>query len=97
MAYYLCKIILAKTWYTTDNRELLAIVEAFKTWRHYLKSCKHKVFVFTNHNNLCRFIDTKRLSFRQVLWIQELFRYYFQIDYCQDKTNRAADALSRFS
>ena len=28
---------------------------------------------------------------------QELFRYHFWIDYYQDKTNGAADALSRFS
>ena len=36
MAYFLCKMILAKTQYKTHNRELLAIIEAFKTWRHYL-------------------------------------------------------------
>ena len=31
MAYYLQKIIPAKTWYKTYNGELLAIVQAFKT------------------------------------------------------------------
>ena len=31
MAYFLCKMILAKTWYKTHDGELLAIVEAFKT------------------------------------------------------------------
>ena len=45
--------------------ELLAIVEAFKTWRHYLKGCKYKVLMLTNHKNLCRFMDTNSLSFRQ--------------------------------
>ena len=67
-----------------------------KTWRHYLEGCKHKVLVLTNHNNLCRFIETKSLSFRQVRWAQELSRYHFQIDYCQGKANGAADALSCF-
>ena len=52
LAYLLRKIILAKTQYKTHNDELLAIVEAFKTWQNYLKGCKHKIFVFTNHNNL---------------------------------------------
>ena len=42
-------------------------------------------------------MDTKRLSSRQVRWAQKLFRYHFQIDYCQGKANGAADALSRFS
>ena len=36
------------------------------------------------------------MSFRQVRWAQELFKYYFWIDYRQGKANRAADALSCF-
>ena len=31
VVFYLWKMVLAKTWYKTHNRELLAIVEAFKT------------------------------------------------------------------
>ena len=94
--FYSQKMILAKTWYKTHNNELLAIVEAFKTWRYYLKNCKYKILVLTNYNNLCRFIDRKNLSFSQVWWAQELFCYYFQIDYCQGKANGAANALSHF-
>ena len=45
-------MISVETWYKTYDQELLAIVEAFKTWRHYLESCKYKVFVLTDHNNL---------------------------------------------
>ena len=52
--------------YKIYNDELLAIIEAFKTWRHYLKSCKHKVLVLTDYNKLQRFMDTKSLSFKQV-------------------------------
>ena len=89
-------MIPTKTWYETHDDELLAIVEAFITWHHYLKSCKHEVFVLTDHNNLRRFMDTKSLSSRQVRWAQELSRYHFRIDYCQGKANAAADALSRF-
>ena len=97
VAYYSWKMIPAKTQYKTHHGELLAIVEAFKTWRHYLKDCKHKVFVLIDYNNLCRFMNTKSLSFRQVQWAQELSRYHFGIDYCQGKANRAGDALSYFS
>ena len=89
-------MIPAKTQYKTHDGELLAIVKAFKTWRHYLKGCKHKVLMLTNHNNLRRFMDTKSLSSRQVRWAQELSRYHFRIDYRQGKANGAADALSRF-
>ncbi len=45
-------MILAETWYKIHNQELLAIIEAFKTWRHYLEDCKYEVLVFTDHNNL---------------------------------------------
>ena len=62
VAHYSQKMIWAKTWYKTHNGELLAIVEVFKTWRHYLKGCKHNVFVLNNHNKLCCFIYTKNLS-----------------------------------
>ncbi len=89
-------MIPAETQYETHDGELLAIVEAFKTWKHYLKGCKHEVLVLTDHNNLQRFMDTKSLSSRQVRWAQELSRYHFRIDYRQGKANGAADALSRY-
>ena len=66
VAYFSRKMIPAKTRYETHNGELLAIVEAFKTWQHYLEDCKHKIFVLTDYNNLCQFIDTKSLSSEQV-------------------------------
>ena len=52
VAYFFCKMIPAKTRYKTHDGELLAIVEAFKTWRHYLEGCKHEVLILTDHNNL---------------------------------------------
>ena len=66
VAYFSRKMISAETRYKTYNAELLAIVEAFKTWRHYLEGCKHEVLVLIDHNNLCWFMDTKSLSSRQV-------------------------------
>ena len=89
-------MILAETWYETYDKELLAIIKTFKTWRHYLKSYKHEILVFIDHNNFQRFIDMKNLSSRQVWLTQKLLRYYFQIDYQQGKANKAADALFRY-
>ncbi len=56
----------------THNQELLAIIEAFKTWRHYLEGCKYEVLIFTDHNNFRWFMDTKNLSSYQVCWAQKL-------------------------
>lgn len=89
-------MISTETRYKTHNGELLAIIKAFKNWRHYFKDYKHKVFVLTDYNNLCQFINIQSLSFRRVWWAQKLSWYYFQIDYYQEKTNGAADALSCF-
>ena len=50
--------------YETHDAELLAIVEGFRTWRHYLEGVGHRIFVLTNHNNLKKFMETTRLSGR---------------------------------
>ena len=96
VAIFFKKMIPAEIRYETHNSELLAIVEAFKTWWHYLEGCKHEVLVFIDHNNLCHFRDTKSLSSRQVWWAQELSWYHFQINYCQGKANAVTNALSKF-
>ena len=76
------------------DAKLLAIVGAFKTWRHYLKGSRHEVLVFTDYNNLWQFMDIKSLSSRQFHWAQKLSCYHFQIDYRQGKANGTVDALS---
>ena len=52
VAYVSRKMIPAETQYKTHNAKLFAIIKDFKTWRHYVEGCKHKVLVLTNHNNL---------------------------------------------
>ena len=96
VAFFSRKIIPAETRYETHNCEFLAIVEAFKNWKHYLERSQYEVLVLTDYNNLHRFMETKGLSSKQVYWAQELSHYHFQINYRQGKTNRAADALSRY-
>ena len=51
-AFFYRKMILIKTQYKTNNRELLAIIKEFKMWKHYLEGCKHEVFMLTDYNNL---------------------------------------------
>ena len=96
VVFFSRKMIPAETRYETHDGKLLAIVKVFKTWCHYLKDCKHKILVLTDHNNLRSFMDTKSLSTRQVRWAQELSQYHFQINYCQGKVNAAINALLRF-
>ena len=96
VTFFSWKMILMKIRYEIYDNELLTIIEIFKTWRYYLKISWHKVHIFNNYNNLQRFMDTKSLSSKQVCWAQNLSHYHFQIDYCQGKANRAADALFQY-
>ena len=96
VAFFSRKMISAETQYETHDGKFFAIVEALKTWGHYLESCKHEIFILTDHNNLHCFMDMKSLSFKQVCWAQKLSWYYFQINHRQDKANAAAEALSWF-
>ena len=54
--------------YETHDAELLAIVEGFKTWRHYLEGVAHTILVLTDHNSLKKFTETTCLSGRQIQW-----------------------------
>ena len=54
------------------------------------------MFMLTNYNSLCYYIDIKSLIFCQIWWVKKLLHYYFQINYCKGKVNGAADALLQF-
>lgn len=59
-------MIPAETWYKTHNRELLAIIQAFKIWCHYLEGYKYAIIILINHNKIQQFMHTKNLSAGQV-------------------------------
>ena len=48
--------------YEIHDKELLAIVEAFKQWKTYLEGSKDPVQVYTDHKNLVYFTTTKVLN-----------------------------------
>lgn len=77
--------------YETHDTELLATVEGFETWRHYLDGAAYTIFVLTDHNNLKKFIKTTRLSGWQIQQAQELLWYDFKIDYCLKSKSRGVD------
>ena len=47
--------------YDVHDKELLAIYEAFRCWRHYLEGPASPVNVVTDHKNLEYFATTKLL------------------------------------
>ena len=90
------KMIPVETRYEIYNDKLLAIIEVFKTWRHYLEKSQHVVLLLTIYNNLGWFMDMKSLTSKEVCWAQKLSYYHFQMDYYQGKENGAANTLSQY-
>ena len=63
--FYSRKCSPAEQNYDMYDRELLAIVETMKQWRHYLEGANHKVLIQCDHKNLEYFQTSKVLSQRQ--------------------------------
>jgi transposase InsO family protein len=94
VAFYSRQLRDAETRYETADAEFLAIVEAFRNWRHYLAYSTHTVQVRTDHLNHCYFETKKILKGRQVRWAQELSGFDFVIEHNPGVLN-PADPLSR--
>jgi RNase H-like domain found in reverse transcriptase/Reverse transcriptase (RNA-dependent DNA polymerase)/Integrase zinc binding domain/Chromo (CHRromatin Organisation MOdifier) domain/Integrase core domain len=94
VCFYSRKCSPAEQNYDTYDRELLAIVESFKHWRHYLEGARHRILVRCDHKNLEYFQTTKLLSRRQARWAEILSAYDFEIEYLEGKRN-PADGPSR--
>ena len=65
VAFYSRKCTPAELNYDTPDREMLAIVDSMRHWRHYLEGSRHPIQVFSDHKNLTSFMTTKVLNRRQ--------------------------------
>jgi hypothetical protein len=97
IAFHSRKMDKAEINYEIHDKEMLAIVSAFKEWRRYLDGANHQILVYTDHKNLEYFTTTKVLNRRQARWAQELAGYDFKIIYRPGTQNGKPDALSRRS
>jgi transposase InsO family protein len=94
VAYWSRKMAPAERNYAAGDAEMLAIVEAFKQWRHYLEGAAQAITVVTDHANLRSFMTTKELNRRHARWAERLAAFNFTIVYRQGRLN-PADAPSR--
>jgi len=76
------------------HKELLAILEAFMEWKHYLYSADKPITVYTDHQNLQHFLTTKKWNQRQIRWAQLLASFNFKIIYRPGSRSGKPDALS---
>lgn len=95
VAFYSRQLTPAERNYEIYDRELLAIIESFHHWRHFLQGSFHKVVVISDHENLKYFMSTKRLNRRQGRWMLFLSEYDFVITHRPGSRQGKSDALSR--
>ena len=95
VAFYSKKYFHAKCGYRIDDKELLAIILAFKHCRPLLEGATHPIQVITDHRNLVYFTTNRLLNYRQTEWSEFLSWFTFKITYCPGTLHGKADALSR--
>ena len=79
--------------YSTIEKEALAIVFAFKQFRHYVYG--QKIVLYTDHKPLVWLMTHKDTSSRLIRWALLLQEYNIEFKYKVGKANANADSLSR--
>ena len=95
VAFHSRKLSDAERNYKIQDKELRAILEAFKEWPHYLIGTYNPITAYTDHHNLQNFLTTKVWNQRQIRWAQQLANYDFKIVYRPGNRGGKPDALSR--
>ena len=80
--------------YDIYDRELLAVIHALKTWRHYLHGSPFPIQVFTNHKNLTYFCKPQALNHRQAHWLLDLVDFNLTMIHIPGSHLAGPDALS---
>ena len=81
VAFHSQKLNDAEGNYEIHDKELLAILEAFREWKHYLLGADELVTVYSDHQNLQYFLTTKVWNPRQIRWAQWLVNFNLKIVY----------------
>ncbi|SOV05179.1 uncharacterized protein UDID_17861 [Ustilago sp. UG-2017a] len=97
IAFFSKKLDPAQLNYPIFDKEMFAIVAAFKHWRQYLEGAKFQVQVLTDHRSLEYFTTTKKLNRRQARWSELLADFDFVIQYRPGAQAGLPDALTRRS
>ena len=81
--------------YDIYDKELLAIVESFQHWRHYLEGARHRIEVFSDHENLQYFLEKRHLNRRQARWAEFLGPFDFHVNHRAGRLAQKVDVLTR--
>jgi hypothetical protein len=92
IAYSSCQLHPHEEHYPTHDLELVAVVHALRSWRHYLLG--NVSHIFTDHKILKYFFTKGDLNMQQRRWLELMKDYDLEIHFHSGKANVVADALS---
>jgi len=95
VAFHSCTFTAVELNYDIYDKELLAIFEAFKIWRHYLEGPAYSIDIVIDHKNLEYFSTTKVLTWRQAWWSEYLSQFNLVIRFCPGHLGTKLDTLTR--
>ena len=95
IAFHSRKFMATEINYEIHDKELLAIVDSFQEWRHFVERAQHPVMVYTDLKNLQYFMSAKVLNRRQAQWTISLSCFNFIITYRSGTQQIRSHALSR--
>jgi hypothetical protein len=62
VAFHSRKFIAIEINYEIYGKELLAIVDSFQEWRHFVEEAVHSITIYTDHKNLEYFMSARVLN-----------------------------------
>ena len=86
------KFMAAQHNYCVFEMETIAILKALLKWEDKLLG--NRIDVVTDHRALEFFKTQRRLSSRQMRWMEYLSQFVFDIQYVKGSSNKVADSLS---
>jgi hypothetical protein len=93
IAYFSEKLSEEKLKYSMYDKEVYAIIQALKKWRHYLIP---KEFVLYSDNHALQFVtQQEKLNQKHVKWVEYMQNFTFVIKHISGTANNVVDALSR--
>ena len=95
MTFFNKKMIFVECNYEIYDKKLLIIIRCLKHWRFELKDIDEFVEIYIDHKSLKIFMTNKKLTSRQVRWLEILIDYNIKIQYQFEVKNVKADVLIR--
>ena len=93
VSYFSEKLSEVKVRYSNYDRELYAVVQFLRYWRHYLL---HNEFILYSDHDALRFLHSqKKLNARHARWNEILQEFTFSLRHKPGRDNKVANALSR--